>query len=246
MSKRTLIAGAIGLCLAAALPLTAQAPPNLQDVYAQIKAEETNDSKIMWIIHEIADVYGPRLTGTPNLKRAQDWAVKTMTSWGLQNAHLEPWTFQPPSSAKPAPGWANLELVADAVKPFTGQLIVKPLAWTPGMKAPATTEVVLLDPPGLGGGGALAARGGGRGRGGEPQPTCEESPAQLANQSLAWAPPPMPPAPEATAPQMPTQAELDAYLNSMKAKVRGHFVMVGKHIEVPENCYPAPLRLTEE
>ena len=76
--------------LLAALPLPAQAP-GLSDVYAQIRAEETNNSKIMWIIHEIADVYGPRVTGTPNLKAADDWAVKTMTSWGLANAHLEAW-----------------------------------------------------------------------------------------------------------------------------------------------------------
>ena len=97
----------------AALPLTAQAP-NLSDVYTQIRMEETNNSKIMWIIHEIADVYGPRLTGTPNLKAADDWAVKTMTSWGLVNAHLEPWTFQPPSADKPVPGWENMGLSASS------------------------------------------------------------------------------------------------------------------------------------
>src|SRR5213080_4006498 len=56
-----------------------------------------------------------RVTGTPNLKAADDWAVKTMTSWGLTNAHLEPWTFQPPSAAKPVPGWENMELLAEAV-----------------------------------------------------------------------------------------------------------------------------------
>ena len=68
--------------LLAAMPMTAQAP-GISEMYALIRAEETNNSKIMWIIHEIADVYGPRVTGTPNLKAADDWAVKTMTSWGL-------------------------------------------------------------------------------------------------------------------------------------------------------------------
>ncbi len=68
--------------LLAAMPLPAEAP-GLSEMYALIRAEETNNSKIMWIIHEIADVYGPRLTGTTNLKAADDWAVKTMTSWGL-------------------------------------------------------------------------------------------------------------------------------------------------------------------
>ena len=48
--------------LLAALPMTAQAP-GLSEMYALIRAEETNNSKIMWIIHEIADVYGPRVIG---------------------------------------------------------------------------------------------------------------------------------------------------------------------------------------
>ena len=44
---------------------------------------------------------------------------------------------------------------------------------------------------------------------------------------------------------MPTKEELDAYLNSMKSKVAGHIVFVGRHVEVAENCYPGPLRTTE-
>jgi len=130
------------------MPLPAQAPA-LSEMYAQIRAEETNNSKIMWIIHEVADVFGPRVTGTPNLRAADDWAVKTMTSWGLASAHLEPWTFQPPSAATPVPGWENRELLAEAVTPFRGQLIVKPLAWTPSTKGIVTAQVVMVVPPGL-------------------------------------------------------------------------------------------------
>jgi len=205
--------------------------PDLADVYAQIRAEETNNSKIMWIIHEVADVYGPRLTGTPSLKAADDWAVKTMISWGLVNAHLEPWTFQPASAATPVPGWENLELSADAVKPFHGQLMVKPLAWTPSTKGTVTAEVVMLVPPGLAfpGAGGFGGRGG---RGGAP----EAAPAPTGT------PPPMPPLAAAGPAQQPTREELDAYLNTMKDKVRGHIVMVGKHVEVQENFTPAPLR----
>src|SRR5258707_13214589 len=114
MSRSKIYLGAVALCLLAALPLTAQAP-SMTDMYAKIRAEETNNSKIMWIIHEIADVHGPRVTGTPNLKAADDCAVKTMTSWGLANAHLEPWTVQPPTAATPVPGWANMRLLSEAV-----------------------------------------------------------------------------------------------------------------------------------
>jgi len=229
---------ALILCLLAALPSAAQAP-GLTSVYDQIRAEETNNSKIMWIIHEIADVYGPRLTGTPNLRHAQDWAVKTMTDWGLSNAHLEPWTFQPPSAAKPVPGWANLELTADAVSPFTGQLVVKPLAWTPGTNGPVTATVVQLLPPGLAGGAGFGGRGARGGRGGEENATPAKQPAM---------PPPMTQMPPTT-PQQPTQAELDAYLNSMKTKVRGHIVLVGKHVEVnndPMNSVAPSQRRTDE
>ena len=82
-------AGLAGILLLGAMAVGAQAP-GVSEVYAQISAEETNNSKIMWIIHEIADVHGPRVTGTPNLKAADDWALKTMASWGLANTHLEP------------------------------------------------------------------------------------------------------------------------------------------------------------
>ena len=61
------LASVAGVVLLAAMPMTAQAP-GISEMYALIRAEETNNSKIMWIIHEIADVYGPRVTGTPNLK----------------------------------------------------------------------------------------------------------------------------------------------------------------------------------
>ncbi len=223
--------GCVLCCLLlVAMPLFAQAP-GLSETYAQIRAEETNNSRIMWIIHEIADVHGPRVTGTPNLKAADDWAVKTMTSWGLANAHLEPWTFQPPSSATPVPGWENMELLAEAVTPFHGQLIVKPLAWTPSTKGVVTAQVVMLDVPGL-----ALPRGGGFNFFGSAPPPPEPK----------WAAPPMPVAAKPEEPKQPTQAELDAYLNSVKGKVRGAIVFAGKHVEVAEDMNPSPMRRPEE
>jgi len=216
--------------LLAVLPVTAQAP-GTAEAYAQIRAEETNNSKIMWIIHEVADVYGPRVTGSPNLKAADDWAVKTMASWGLVNTHLEPWTFQPPSAATPVPGWESMELVAEAVAPFHGQLMVKPLAWTPSTKGFVVAKVVLLDPPGL-----APPRGGGFNFFATAPPPPEPK----------WALPPLPPAEKSEEPQQPTQAELDVYLNSVKDKVHGAIVFVGKHVEVPEEMNPAPMRRSEE
>jgi len=219
-----------GLLLLAAMPMTAQAP-GISEMYALMRAEETNNSKIMWIIHEIADVHGPRLTGTPALKAADDWAVKTMASWGLMNTHLEPWTFQPASAASPVPGWENVELLADAVAPFHGQLMVKPLAWTPSTKGVVTAQVVLLDPPGM----TPPPGGGFNFFGGAPPPP-----------EPKWATPPMPAAAKPAEPKQPTQAELDAYLNSMKDKVPGAIVFVGKHVQVAEDMHPAAMRRPDD
>jgi carboxypeptidase Q len=216
--------------LLAAMPITAQAP-GISEMYTLIRAEETNNSKIMWIIHEIADVYGPRVTGTPNLKAADDWALKTMGSWGLVNTHLEPWTFQPPSAATPVPGWENTELLAEAVTPFHGQLMVQPLAWTPSTNGVVTAQVVILQPPGL----APPTGAGFNFFGGAPPPP-----------EPKWAAPPMSAAAKPAEPKQPTQAELDTYLNAMKDKVRGAIVMVGRHVEVPEEMNPAPMRRPED
>jgi carboxypeptidase Q len=223
--------GALVCCvvLLGAMPLTGQAP-GLADVYAQIRAEETKSSKIMWIIHQVADVYGPRVTGTPNLKAADDWATKTLTSWGLANAHLEPWTFQPPSAASPVAGWENLELVAEAISPFHGQLMVKPLAWTPGTKGLVEANVVVLDPPGIA----------------PPQGGFNFFGAPPASSEPKWAAPPMPEKPKAEPPKQPTVAELDGYLNSVKDTVRGAIVFVGRHVEVPEEMNPSAMRRPED
>jgi hypothetical protein len=227
---KQLCAFLIGCSILLATSLAARAP-EVSEVYAQIRAEETNDSKIMWIIHEVADVYGPRVTGTPNLKAADDWAVKTMASWGLANTHLEPWTFQPSGAATPVPGWENMELTADALAPFHGQLMVKPLAWTPSTEGTVTAGVVVIDPPGM-----TPPRGGGFNFGGGEPPRPEPK----------WAAPPMPPASKPADPKQPTQEELDAYLNSVKAKVRGSIVFVGEHVEVTEDMHPAAMRRPED
>ena len=220
----------LGCLMLAAMPMSAPAP-EIPEVYAQIRAEETSNSRIMWIIHEVADVYGPRVTGTPNLKAADDWAVRTMASWGLVNTHLEPWTFQPESAATPVPGWENVDLEAEAVSPFHGQLMVEPLAWTPATKGVVSAQVVLIDPPGM-----APPRGGGFNFFGGPPPPPEPK----------WAAPPMPPAPKPADPKQPTQAELDAYLNSVKDKVHGAIVFVGKHVQVAEEMNPAPMRRSED
>src|SRR5438132_9009259 len=67
-----------------------QEPVDLEAIY-KIKEEGLQRSKVMEITSYLTDVYGPRLTGSPNIRAAGEWAVKEMQSWGLANAKLEPW-----------------------------------------------------------------------------------------------------------------------------------------------------------
>src|SRR5215468_6388825 len=113
---------------------------NLADMNARLRGEETNNSKIMWILHEITDVRGPRLTGSPGLRDAQDWAVATMKSWGLTNVKLEPWNFN-------HQGWQNYETSANVLKPFQQPLNVRAVAWTPGTKGAVEGPVLVVIPP---------------------------------------------------------------------------------------------------
>src|SRR5262245_45020686 len=59
----------------------AQAPQEKidRDMFFRIRSEAAERSQILNTLHILTDVYGPRLTGSPNLKAAQDWVVKRTT-----------------------------------------------------------------------------------------------------------------------------------------------------------------------
>ncbi|MEO7135256.1 MAG: M20/M25/M40 family metallo-hydrolase [Vicinamibacterales bacterium] len=111
-----------------------------KDIQWKIRREAADNSQIMRTMHFLTDVYGPRLTGSPNLKAAQDWIVKETTRWGLKNAHLEPWSFG-------HPGWVNEKLSVHAIAPFKDSLVTEALAWTPGTSGPVTAQVIQLTMP---------------------------------------------------------------------------------------------------
>ena len=111
-----------------------------RDINWKIRREAADNSQIMRTMHFLTDVYGPRLTGSPNLKAAQDWLVKETTRWGLKNAHLEPWSFG-------HPGWVNEKLSVHAIAPFKDSLISEALAWTPGTNGAVAAQVVQIIVP---------------------------------------------------------------------------------------------------
>ena len=127
-----LFAVLVGLPLAADGPYTEKV--DLDAVY-RIKDEGLQRSKVMELESYLTDVYGPRLTGSPNIKEASDWAQGTMKGWGLVNVHVETFPF--------GRGWQNRRFVAMAVAPRAYPLLGFPRAWTPGTHGPITGEAVL-------------------------------------------------------------------------------------------------------
>jgi hypothetical protein len=110
------------------------------DVYWKIRQEGTNNSQILQTLHVLTDVYGPRLTGSPYLKAAGEWAVKQMEAWGLKNTRLEPWDFG-------RPGWLNERVSAHIVSPVKDQLVSEALGWTPSTDGPVRGPAVLIALP---------------------------------------------------------------------------------------------------
>ncbi|MFX9012128.1 hypothetical protein ABTN18_20720, partial [Acinetobacter baumannii] len=73
----------------------------------------------------------------PNMKRANEWTRDTMTSWGLQNAHLESW-------GPFGRGWQLDRFQAQVTEPQCIPLIAFPKAWSPGVTVRGA-DVVLVD-----------------------------------------------------------------------------------------------------
>jgi hypothetical protein len=135
-----IVASLAGLGLAATL--SAQAPNESIDTAAnaKIRAEGMERSKVMWIEHYLTDVYGPRPTGSPNQKAAAEWAVKTMTSWGMVNAHLEPFTWR-------GVGWLPGRATGFMTSPVNANLKFEAVPWSPSTNGTVSGEVVVVAPP---------------------------------------------------------------------------------------------------
>lgn len=103
----------------------------------KIRNEGLNHSQVMNTAFYLTDVSGPRLSGSPELKHAQDWAISELTEWGLKNAKREPW-------GKFGKGWEVQKNYAAITAPYYHAIIAIPKAWTPGTNGPITGEVVVV------------------------------------------------------------------------------------------------------
>ena len=141
--RKTVLACAVLAAAAASLPLGAASEKIDYEGLNKIKQQGLNpqNSQVMEISSWLTDVYGPRLTGSPNVKKAADWTVGKMKAWGLQNVAEEPWAD--PSAAFPY-GWQNEKFYMAAVSPQAFPIPGTPTAWTPGTNGLVRGDVVLV------------------------------------------------------------------------------------------------------
>jgi carboxypeptidase Q len=116
----------------------AQAPERVdRGMVARIRQEGLTRSQVMDHVEWLSDVYGPRVTGSPALNDASTWAMKTLTGWGLADAHQERFAF--------GHGWSVERFSIHLLQPQTQPLIGYPRAWTISTPGPVTAEVVAAD-----------------------------------------------------------------------------------------------------
>ena len=125
------------LTLALAWVVLAQTDWSAPDPAAisRFQDEEVQHSRIMEVMGYLTDVYGPRLTNSQNIREAGEYAVKTLSSWGLASVHEETW-------GPFGRGWSNELFEANEIAPRRFSLIAYPKAWTPGTNGPVTADAI--------------------------------------------------------------------------------------------------------
>jgi Zn-dependent M28 family amino/carboxypeptidase len=106
-------------------------------VDARILGEIHDNSEAMANLEYLSDSIGARLTGTPQLKQANDWTKKKFAEYGLTNVHLEPWTI--------ARAWTRGTARARIVAPAEHPLTIAAAAWSPGTPGTVQGQVVYFD-----------------------------------------------------------------------------------------------------
>jgi carboxypeptidase Q len=104
---------------------------------AAIKNEALKNSQVMQTLSFLCDVYGPRLTWSPEYKQAAQWASGKLKEWGLQDVHFENW-------APIGKGWTLKKFSAQVTAPKAFPLIAYPKAWSPSTDGTVRGELVYL------------------------------------------------------------------------------------------------------
>ncbi|HEX9163419.1 MAG TPA: M20/M25/M40 family metallo-hydrolase [Thermoanaerobaculia bacterium] len=120
--------------VAFAATITASDAPDLT-MQTRIREEGLRHSKVMEIASGLMDGVGARLTGSPNMKRANEWTRDKLTEFGLSNAHLESW-------GPFGRGWSWESCVVRMTAPDAVEIYAIPNAWSPGTNGPVRGKPV--------------------------------------------------------------------------------------------------------
>src|SRR5579863_48767 len=124
-------------CMPAAWSQERQEKVDLETI-TRIRNEGFHHSQVMELASGLMDAIGERLTGSPNMKRANEWTRDKLTEMGLSNAHLEAW-------GPFGRGWANQYVNVRMMIPDVAPLIAYAKAWTPGTNGAVTGNYIRAD-----------------------------------------------------------------------------------------------------
>jgi hypothetical protein len=117
---------------------TLAAQDESESVLLRIREEGLKHSKAPETIDYLCNVIGPRLTASPNMRKAAAWTRDSLAGWGLKNAHLETW-------GPFGRGWALKQFSIQVTEPTPIILNGHPKAWSTGFEKPLEAEVVYID-----------------------------------------------------------------------------------------------------
>src|SRR6266852_7898148 len=104
---------------------------------AQILSEIRDHSQAMENLEYLSDEIGPRVTGSPQLRQANDWTAAKFREYGLTNVKLEPWTI--------AHSWTRGTAHARIVSPTGHPLTIASAGWSPGTNGVVRGPVMYFD-----------------------------------------------------------------------------------------------------
>src|SRR3974390_2876157 len=125
----------LAVLLLMCLPLAAQDTVDL-GIVDRIKTEAFDHSKVMDHLYYLTDVYGPRLTGSPEFGEAAQWAMDRLKGYGVVNVHTESW-------GPFGRSWSAKQSSVELTEPRYQQLNAAPLAWSSPTSGPVSAELVI-------------------------------------------------------------------------------------------------------
>jgi len=126
-----------GIAVVAGVCLAAESEKVDLGVLHRIRSEAFGqNSRVMDTLFYLTDVYGPRLTGSPNIRDAGDWSAKKLKDWGLANVKLEAW-------GPFGRGWAATRFSAMMKEPEFQPIIGFQQPWSPGTNGPVVGQAVM-------------------------------------------------------------------------------------------------------